>query len=65
MRLASDDIVESVIAALRANGRDPEAVTLEEAKQLTLQLLRQRRTIAIRISKLAGVRQRATCVTGT
>ena len=44
MNKSTDDVVDSVIALLRANNRTPRDVKLEEAKQLTLQMLRQRRS---------------------
>ncbi len=42
MSKSSDEILDSVIEALRAERRDLSRVKLEEAKQLTLRMLKQR-----------------------
>ena len=41
MNTTTEDIVDRVIAVLRQNNQDPRTVKLEEAKQLTLQILRR------------------------
>lgn len=41
MSESADQIVDDVIRLLRAQGRNPRDIKLEEAKQLTLKLLRR------------------------
>lgn len=44
METSSDSVVNTVIEQLRSQNRDLSTVTLEEAKEITFQILRNRRS---------------------